>query len=248
MSTPCRLDARHKLPFSVSLWRHQKLYSRDHSRWRIRNDWRGYSAIRWKCARRTLPQNYYLRLCVYGKWPRGGPEYNGGPEYTAYFQLRCRQAESSQIQDCSSGKLSKAFHTSTATVTAVRRELCFRKAKKNHNHIMNVNNPGSDGRPRSSLLRTPGWLRGFLRGVLRWFGLPTASLWPSFTWGGSSGRAGPIHISMRAPETTVVVPIYNGSHYRDSQYTLINLVRSTSTHVCTSIVKNSSDWNTDIYI
>ena len=31
--------------------------------------------------------------------------------------------ESSQIQDCSSGKLSKAFHTSTATVTAVRREL-----------------------------------------------------------------------------------------------------------------------------
>ena len=45
-----------------------------------------------------------------------------------------RSIESSQIQDCSSGKLSKAFHTSTATVTAVRRELCFRKAKKNHNH------------------------------------------------------------------------------------------------------------------
>ena len=45
-----------------------------------------------------------------------------------------RSLESSQIQDCSSGKLSKAFHTSTATVTAVRRELCFRKAKKNHNH------------------------------------------------------------------------------------------------------------------
>ena len=43
-----------------------------------------------------------------------------------------RSLESSQIQDCSSGKLSKAFHTSTATVTAVRRELCFRKAK-NHN-------------------------------------------------------------------------------------------------------------------
>ena len=71
-----------------------------------------------------------------------------------------RSLESSQIQDCSSGKLSKAFHTSTATVTAVRRELCFRKAKKNHNHnnnnIMNVNKPGSDGRPRSSLLHAPG--------------------------------------------------------------------------------------------
>ena len=45
-----------------------------------------------------------------------------------------RSLESSQIQDCSSGKLSKAFHTSTATVTAVRRELCFRKGKKNQNH------------------------------------------------------------------------------------------------------------------
>ena len=45
-----------------------------------------------------------------------------------------RSLESSQIQDCSSGKLSKAFHTSTATVTAVRRELCFRKATKNHNN------------------------------------------------------------------------------------------------------------------
>ena len=44
-----------------------------------------------------------------------------------------RSLESSQIQDCSSGKLSKAFYTSTATVTAVRRELCFRKAK-NHNN------------------------------------------------------------------------------------------------------------------
>ena len=59
--------------------------------------------------------------------------------------------ESSQIQDCSSGKLSKAFHTSTATVTAVRRELYLRKAK-----IMNVNKPGLDGRPHSSLVRAPG--------------------------------------------------------------------------------------------
>ena len=65
--------------------------------------------------------------------------------------------ESSQIQDCNSGKLSKAFHISIATVTAVRRELCFRKGKKNQNHnIMNVNKPGSDGRPRSPLLRAPG--------------------------------------------------------------------------------------------
>ena len=48
-----------------------------------------------------------------------------------------RSLESSQIQDCSSGKLSKTFHTSTATVTAVRRELCFRKAKNHNNNIMN---------------------------------------------------------------------------------------------------------------
>ena len=51
-------------------------------------------------------------------------------------------------------KLSKAFHTSTATVPAVCRELCFRKAKNlnhNHNNIMNVNKPGSDGQPRSRL-------------------------------------------------------------------------------------------------
>ena len=45
-----------------------------------------------------------------------------------------RSLECSQIRNCSSGKLSKAFHTSTATVTAVSRELCFRKAKKNHNN------------------------------------------------------------------------------------------------------------------
>ena len=48
--------------------------------------------------------------------------------------------------------------------------------------------------------------------MLRWFGLSTASFRVSFTWGGSSGRA---DISVRAPETTAVVP--NGSHYRDSQ-------------------------------
>ena len=45
-----------------------------------------------------------------------------------------RSLESSQIQDCSSGKLSKAFHTSAATVTAVRREVCFRKAKNHNNY------------------------------------------------------------------------------------------------------------------
>ena len=43
-----------------------------------------------------------------------------------------RSLQSSQIQVCSCGKLSKAFHTSTATVTAVRRELCFRKAKNHY--------------------------------------------------------------------------------------------------------------------
>ena len=51
-----------------------------------------------------------------------------------------RSLESSQIQDCNSGKLSKAFHTSIATVTAVRRELCFRKGKKNQNHNNNIMN------------------------------------------------------------------------------------------------------------
>ena len=46
-----------------------------------------------------------------------------------------RSLESSQIQDCSSGKLSKAFHTSTATVTvlhAERRELCLIKESENN--------------------------------------------------------------------------------------------------------------------
>ena len=55
-----------------------------------------------------------------------------------------RSLESSQIQDCSSGTLSKAFYTSTATVTAVYRELCFRKAKNNHNNniITECEQPG----------------------------------------------------------------------------------------------------------
>ena len=51
------------------------------------------------------------------------------PTTFSYMMQTGRSLESSQIQDCSSGKLSKAFHTSTATVTAVLRELCFRKAK-----------------------------------------------------------------------------------------------------------------------
>ena len=83
-------------------------------------------------------------LCVYAYM------VNDGPDYTTYFQLRCRQAIHSRVAkfriNCSSGKLSKAFHTSIATVSAVSRELCLRKAKKNHNiNIMNVNKPGSDG-------------------------------------------------------------------------------------------------------
>ena len=61
-----------------------------------------------------------------------GPE--AAPNKMAAPTTTGRSLESSQIQDCSSGKLSgKAFHTSTATVTAVLRELCFRKAKKNLN-------------------------------------------------------------------------------------------------------------------
>ena len=36
-----------------------------------------------------------------------------------------RSLESSQTQDCSSGKLSRAFHTSTATVTAVHRYIAM---------------------------------------------------------------------------------------------------------------------------
>ena len=50
------------------------------------------------------------------------------PDLPDQFRRPCSRVESSQILDCSSGKLSKAFYTSTATVTAVRRELCFRKA------------------------------------------------------------------------------------------------------------------------
>ena len=112
-----------------------------------------------KRAHRTLPQNY-VTLFVNGG--PGGPRVQWRPRLHSLLSATMqtgRSLESSQIQDCSSGKLSKAFHTSTATVTAIRRELCFRKAKKNHNHnnnIMNVNKPGSDGRPHSSLLRAPG--------------------------------------------------------------------------------------------
>ena len=53
-----------------------------------------------------------------------------------------RSLESSQIQDCNSGKLSKAFHTSIATVTAVHRELCFRKGKKNQNQYYECEQTG----------------------------------------------------------------------------------------------------------
>ena len=65
-----------------------------------------------------------------------------------------RSLECSQIRNCSSGKLSKAFHTSTVTVTAVSRELCFRKAKKNH--IMNVNCHRDFG-PPGILVRRGFW-------------------------------------------------------------------------------------------
>ena len=84
------------------------------------------------------------------RWPRGKWRPRIHSLLSATMQTG-RSLKSSQIQDCSSGKLSKAFHTSTATITAVRRELCFRKAKNHNNNIMNVNKPGSDGRPRSRL-------------------------------------------------------------------------------------------------
>ena len=81
-------------------------------------------------------------------------------------------------------------HTSTATVTAVRRELCLRKVKNhNNNNIMNVMCYVGLVYPRPH------------------FGLLSR---------GEAVRNEPAqYISMLAPETTVVVP--NGSHYRDSQ-------------------------------
>ena len=128
-----------------------------------------------------------------------------------------RSLESSQIQDCNSGKLSKAFHTSIATVTAVRRELCFRKGKKNQNHnnnIMNVNKPDSDGRRALLFCALQDDFADF--SVVCYVGL----VYPRPRFGllsrGEAVRGEPAqYISMRAPETTVVVP--NGSHYRDSQ-------------------------------
>ena len=100
-----------------------------------------------------------------------------------------RSLESSQIQDCSSGKLSKAFHTSTATVTAVRRELCFRKAKYYECEQTGFGRSTalfSSARSRLTSRISP-WCA-----TLVWstHGLVSAF---SVTWGGSSGRAGPIY-------------------------------------------------------
>ena len=47
-------------------------------------------------------------------------------------------------------ELSKAFHTSTATVTAVTSRAIMLESEESEQ------NAGSDGRPRSSLLRAPG--------------------------------------------------------------------------------------------
>ena len=82
---------------------------------------------------------------------------------------------------------------------------------------MNVNKLGPDSRPRSSLLCAPGRLRAFLRGVY-FVGL----VYPLPHFGLLSHveevQDEPAqNVSMRAPETTAVVP--NGSHYRDSQCT-----------------------------
>ena len=127
-----------------------------------------------------------------------------------------RSLESSQIQDCNSGKLSKAFHTSIATVTAVRRELCFRKAKKNQNHNNNIMNVRVRTVDRALLFcALQDDFADF--SVVCYVGL----VYPRPRFGllsrGEAVRGEPAqYISMRAPETTVVVP--NGSHYRDSQY------------------------------
>ena len=72
-------------------------------------------------------------ICVY-IWPRVQWRPREHSLLLSATMQTGRSLESSQIQDCSSGTLSKAFHTSTATVTVVHRELCFRKAKKNHNN------------------------------------------------------------------------------------------------------------------
>ena len=88
-----------------------------------------------KRARRTLPQNYVTLFAFNGPEAPRRPQVKWRPRlHSLLLSATMQTGESSQIQDCSSGKLSKAFHTSTATVTAVRRELCFRKAKKNHNN------------------------------------------------------------------------------------------------------------------
>ena len=84
-----------------------------------------HSTMHGMCASRTFPQNYVtleLRLMMA---PRR-PPVKWRPRLHSLLSTTMqtgRSLESSQIQDCSSGKLSKAFHTSTATVTAVRREL-----------------------------------------------------------------------------------------------------------------------------
>ena len=104
-------------------------------------------------------------------------------KYTACFQLRCRQAVHSRVAKFSTAAVGNSISHFNRNCNC-----CTKNNNKNY-----YDKPGSDGRPRSSLLRAPGWLCGFLRGLLRWFGLTTASFRPSFTWGGSSGRAVPIH-------------------------------------------------------
>ena len=94
-----------------------------------------------KRTRRTLPQNYVtlFTFSVYGKkWRHRLHSLFSTTMHTG------SSLQNSQIQDCSSEKLSKAFHTSTATIIAVCCELCARKMK-NNNNIMNVNKSGTDG-------------------------------------------------------------------------------------------------------
>ena len=88
--------------------------------------------------------------------PEAAPSKMAAPatQPTFNYMQTGRSLESSQIQDCSSGKLSKAFHTSTATVTAVRRELCFRKAKNLYigSRLPIRNDPGRFRSPHANVL------------------------------------------------------------------------------------------------
>ena len=94
----------------------------------------------------------------------------------------------------------------------------LQESEENHNHnnnIMNVNKPGLDGRSRLLFCVLQDDFADI--SVVCYIGLvyPRPHFRPPLR--GEAVRNEPAqYISMRAPETTAVVP--NGSHYRDSQY------------------------------